>query len=758
MSLESMIDSAVNRDGKGGSSSTIVALDLRQKCEFAVRGGSIEFFPLQDDEQDTRKKAMAKWFKDNRLSQRLEHCMALYLTRGEILWLLLPDGRGGYLVDFFHGGDTDPSPEYKVFYKSGGRQIQSVVITYPYKTIATVDSFNLGGMPNGTEVERWVKLVVTENWIEETDLPNKPAINMSYSQQGHLMDAGGVPGATRRYANPFAPTLPVVVSPNNPRRSGQPGTSDYHWMRQQIEEHEKMVGHIKHNLKFFGNPTLVTTRSPSEVKEAADRGLQNPGWASSQGFVDGYGDAFSSSTRVQDPLSRQNPGGDNDERIAKVIGGVAEGERFGYIVPDPVTGDLNNFQKQERELIHYALGGIDPLGVSSGATAFEIKTLFGRVENTADGKADGLYTHGLALVFEMMLYLEEQTFKKDLFYLMKETGDPRFDPLQDWSQINDEAAQFCVQMIQEGKLILSSFPQGMIPLGERTVSWRYTRPVFKNSTREMLDLSISSRNAREDGMSQEYCLRMQHPDMTDKEIKETLSGFSPRVVNSASQAIGTLLQLYTQLSQIPDPLNPTLPWALSLGIQDMIQESLLTLKNELAYGKQNYDPSQPSPAINEPSPELFVPRGADVSATSNAAAFTSYSGFDDPRLREPSTASASTIAYGLPADIQPTPIIGGGFGESGRLPQATGIPAIPSPGSTVATSRGSVQPTGYSQANSAITGGILPAVPPEYEQYAAVRDIYPVYDTAQPILPSTSDRPTSRRHAARSRASKRTKH
>jgi hypothetical protein len=86
----------------------------------------------------------------------------------------------------------------------------------------------------------------------------------------------------------------------------------------------------------------------------------------------------------------------------------------------------------------------------------------------------------------------------------------------------------------------------MLPTGDREVMWRYTREVFQNTTREELDRSIAARNEREDGLSQEWVLRKQYPNMTDQEIKNAMSGFSPRVVQNAAVGIQTTLQLFQQ--------------------------------------------------------------------------------------------------------------------------------------------------------------------------------------------------------------------
>lgn len=755
MSLEALINAAVDRDGKSGGESTVVAVDLQQKIEFSVRGGNLEFFPAQDDEQDTRKKFINKQFKDNRLSQRLNYCMALYLTKGEILWLVLPDEDGNYLIEFFHGGATDPDPEYKAFYKPGGRKLDSVVITYAYKTAAPIGGF---------EIERWVKLTLTEEWIEQSDLPSKPSLSGMNPALGY----DGTPVTSERYPNPFAPTLPVVLSPNNPKRIGQPGTSDYHWLKNQIEGHERDVSHIRRNLRYFGNPTLVTTRSPQEVTEAADRGLHIPTWSSQQGYVDGYGDGYSRSSRVADPLTRYAPGynGQQNERIAQIIGGVSEGERFGYIVPDPVTGDLNQFQRQERELLHYALGGIDPLGMSSGATAFEVKTLFGRVENTADGKADGLYTHGLALVFEQILYFEEKLFKDSLFIGMTEAEPKRWPKLVDPSQISDEIAQVIYQTYLEGKVKLSQEPQGMMPLGDRTVNWRYTRPVFKNSTREMLDLSIAARNAREDGLSQEYCLRLQHPDMTDKEIQNVMSGFSPRVVEGASNSISILIQLYQQFMQLPDPQDPRVPWGVRLGVGEMLEQGLLTLNKELAYGKPKYDPAESSPTINAATSQLQLPGGVGslstdttttIPTTSSSTVADSSTAATSPTDYPAYSPTASMVAYGLPAK-PPIPTaystagaIGGDWQNSG-LPQGAGRANIPAPGATISSQRGSVQLYGYGSTGQGSAAGIPAGVPAEFISNPLLWSLYadqPEYGYSDGGSNSSSKRRSNSKHSGR---------
>ena len=42
-----------------------------------------------------------------------------------------------------------------------------------------------------------------------------------------------------------------------------------------------------------------------------------------------------------------------------------------------------------------ALGGVDDIDIGTASTAYEIKTLYGRVASTAEKKAKALFTYGL---------------------------------------------------------------------------------------------------------------------------------------------------------------------------------------------------------------------------------------------------------------------------------------------------------------------------------------------------------------------------
>ena len=54
---------------------------------------------------------------------------------------------------------------------------------------------------------------------------------------------------------------------------------------------------------------------------------------------------------------------------------------------------------------------MDELGISSGATAYEIKSLYGRASTSANRRCRGLLTYGLCKLFSLIIYHEEKIFR-----------------------------------------------------------------------------------------------------------------------------------------------------------------------------------------------------------------------------------------------------------------------------------------------------------------------------------------------------------
>lgn len=596
---------------------TIVALHCEQMREWGTRGGNIEIRPLQDSTEKKRMNLITKVWNENQLQQRLDYIMDCFVCRGEILWLVLPDSsmRCGYTIDFYVGGLNHPDPQYRVFYRPGGRQIERVSICYSYEGQGSFNSTQFVNSSNTRLVTKWVRIDVSGNEIiVQENLDQKPDLFALENPQDNNFNNtfNGVNQPTRRvYPNSFVPFVPVTISRNNQRRLGQEGSDDFSWLKSMIETHDNLVSKSYHNLNLFSNPIFVTSRNQQEVMGGGGNNTPTQTWASSNRFVSHDATGYSTNTRdimsyneVRYPGGRASVGGleTSAGTIDTIISNVGADERFGFVQPPAaVGGDHNMWIKQIRELIHWSLGGVDPVGgLTSGSTWGEVKTLFGRVQNTADKKMVALMQFGLCEVFEKIIYREEMMWKTQFFDYINRVFPNQY-PFQKAEQIPDQMCQqfYAInqqsQQPQDPKNPRPTLPvplpkfQGLLPFGDRTITWRYTRDVFQLTTRERLDLSIAGRNDREDGLSQEYVLRKQYPDMTDQEVKNAMSGFSPRVVGTALQSINGLIQLNGMLMQFPSPENPEIPWAITLGIPDLISQGIQTLRKELEYGVPEYE-------------------------------------------------------------------------------------------------------------------------------------------------------------------------
>ena len=609
--LEKQKLAVLNRENTGAPF-TIVSLHCEQCREWGTRGGNIEISPLQDSTEKFRFNLINKIWNENQLEQRMDYIMDCFVCRGEILWLVLPDSsmRCGYTIDFYVGGLHNPDPQYRVFYKPGGRQIERISICYDYEIQGSFNTTQFVNTANTQLVKKWVRIdvngetiTVQENLDQKPDLFSLEQNNIAFNENGQ--------STKKTYPNSFAPFVPVTISRNNQRRLGQQGSDDFTWLQSMIETHDKLVSKSYHNLNLFSNPIFVTSRNQQEVMSGGGTGTPSQTWGSANRFVSHDPTGYSTNTQdimnygeVRYPGGRSSVGGleTSAGTIDTIISNVGQDERFGFVQPpSPVGGDHNMWIKQIRELIHWSLGGVDPVGgMTSGSTWGEIKTLFGRVQNMADKKMVSLMQFGLCEIFEKIIYREEMMWKTQFFDYINKVFPNQY-PFQSADQIPDQMCQQFYQINQQSQqpqdpnnprpqlpVPLPKF-QGLLPFGDRTITWRYTRDVFQLTTRERLDLSIAGRNDREDGLSQEYVLRKQHPDMTDQEVKNAMSGFSPRVVGTVLQSIQQLISINGMLMQAPSPQNPQIPWAITMGLPQLIEQGIKTLEKELAYGVPQYE-------------------------------------------------------------------------------------------------------------------------------------------------------------------------
>ena len=76
------------------------------------------------------------------------------------------------------------------------------------------------------------------------------------------------------------------------------GNGEFEWLSNQIMYHDELVKNVRKNLKFYGNPTLISSRPKHDIIESGDESTFKPTISSQAGFA-AMGRA---STRVSEPF------------------------------------------------------------------------------------------------------------------------------------------------------------------------------------------------------------------------------------------------------------------------------------------------------------------------------------------------------------------------------------------------------------------------------------------------------------------------
>ena len=564
METGQVVQSFIDRKNSG-SESMVIPNHVKQIVLFMTRQG-LEFLVDQDTPDEKRRKFIDKIVKANKLSMYFQGIASLFIATGGILWLMQPT-LDGYSIYWFHSGKEnnsidDVKSQYMVYYSANGREMQEVVIRYKYYD-RSPNSMYLNATANSQE--RWVRLRVKTDTVTQEFFGAEPPLDV-YATSANYAPALQV--------NSFINTLgyiPCVESPNLPYFPGDSGRSDFAMVSDQIEAEDTVRGSIMQNIFTFGNPTLITTRSRDEVmQKTTEIGTQN--WAATQGFKD------VSSVRID---NRRTDGGwaaRQYEKIVPVIGNVGADERFGYVLPDPVSPDQSRFADSYRTALHGALGGIDP-NDQSFSTFGEVKSLYGKVAATANMKSLTLWNYGLARILELCVMHEERLYM-DQFKQWLLSQDPRIDV----TQVTQEQIEQLVW--QQG--IEAPISVGLVPYGEVNVYYRYNGDVFEDSPDDKLKRTIYTRNLQELGVGSLEALDAVFPDLSLKEKKSKLSGIPFRIGGEYLNLMNNLLQQHIQMMGVEDPYNPGKALSLRYDMTKLMDSVYTVLSREFSYGA-SYD-------------------------------------------------------------------------------------------------------------------------------------------------------------------------
>jgi hypothetical protein len=594
VSTQEIVKAYLNNESRDDIYTNIIPAHLSQMCLFGIRQG-VEFYP-QYDPLKQRKETIDRLVLESKLPLYMRSIWEYLLASGSVLFYLRPTEDFFELLWFY-------KDQFEVFYDTQGR-LEKVVIVYSYNEFAGSSKL---------QTVRWVRLVITADTIRQGTYDHDPAIAIESSP----VLSSNVPSPGEKIVKNSLGLIPCIVIDNDPQAPGKRGQSDFDWLSPQIEYHNRLSASIINNIEFFGNPTLITTRPASQVVEAASigSGEQYRGVSTGSGFQNPNVGLYS--TRKFDYSRHRNT--QDRIRVKKVIGSVEPDERIGYIVPDQVSGDQNNYVNRLEEQIRSALGGVSELGFSAGATAFEIKSLYGKAAATSKRKAEAIYTHGLCEVFKLAIAAQEfffrQSFQQAIGRDTEKLGEISDQEIQDYLFGNLDQ-NIKPKPIPPGVI-------GIIPQGDRKVNWRWTGPVFEDTPADKQQLSILMRNLTEEGISTLEAFKTIFPDRSDAEINALLGGVPFRRGQRIISLVQMLLAVLGQMGSIPLASNPGVPSAMVFGpgIEQAIAKLLEKLNEELNRGQQQYEPdllSSPFTNLGGTEPAAGIGDGGDVSSEPGA--------------------------------------------------------------------------------------------------------------------------------------------
>lgn len=654
-------------------SSLIISNHLQQMRLFGIRQG-IELLPAQDDPGKSRKAFIDNLWDNNQLDLYLDRIWDLTLAQGQILLYLRPLKSGSYRIDFFSKN------QFRAYYDGDGN-LDEVIIIYSYKERKQNTLYHDGQ-------KKYIKIVIRKDKITHTRSESVMGFEEANALPSYSSDI-------KTYDNELG-FISCVVVKNNPKSPGRNGSTEFEPLASQLEDYDDMVKAMTENLLFFGNPSLISTRPEKEIKDALteEDAASHYKWrpVTSQG---GWysADGGQVSTDVQHGSSGRSR---SHMRVKKVIGNVQPDERFGYIAPDPMSPDHYRHMKEQREALHFALGGIDELGINASATAYEMKSVYGKVSSTSEKKAKSIYDNGLCRLFEMAIYIEEQNWKKSVEIYMAQI--PKSKQENEYKKL--------MERVEQGDIPEGIF--GLPPFGDRTIRWRYRGDIFEDSPRDRLDKSIVSRNLQELGVRRKEALKTVFNDKTEDELKDMLEGGYPfRYITSINGALQQLLGMYSNMLSLPHPDNPDVPLAFTVPINPLIRHTVDTLFRELETTRPEFEEANAEDVpfttgvsnINEYLNGLLEQLGSGATPTTGASVQSNTPTAIQPfYLREQSDGGSG---------VSPTSPTSRILGSSARPPQFTS--ELPRAGSTV----GVREPASTSQyatgSTSATSSGGVPS-------------------------------------------------
>ena len=180
------------------------------------------------------------------LDMKLDSIVDYFLCDGQGLFYFRPNG-DSYQILYF------PKDSYRAYRDQAG-ELESVVLIYrlTFSKPTVLDAYP---NPNGRGgKKKWIQLKVYKDRIEQTVSDEK----IEFENEMGVMPFK-MPGATETLVNTLG-YIPAVEIFNYMDCTGEAtGNGEFDWLSHQIMYHDELVRNVRKNMKFFGNPTLVSS-------------------------------------------------------------------------------------------------------------------------------------------------------------------------------------------------------------------------------------------------------------------------------------------------------------------------------------------------------------------------------------------------------------------------------------------------------------------------------------------------------------------
>jgi hypothetical protein len=286
----------------------------------------------------------------------------------------------------------------------------------------------------------------------------------------------------------------------------------------------------------------------------------------------------------------------------------------------------------------------------------------------------------------MAIMAEEQLFKLSIAMALQL-------PIE---QLSDETVQDLISQPTLPKELKKWVPQGLPPLGDRRVLWRWLGPVFEDSPLDLQQKSIVVRNLEEVGVETSSALKFLFPERTESEIRQMLTGFPFREANQSAMALSQQISSLTVLMTTPDPRTGQ-PIGMQMNNLPIIESILNHILKRLNYGISNEPASTPgswssTPGGNElsaaptpastlqPASTSVLSTGQPIPGTYGAVSSAAAAGLAVPAVNGYSSFGSPAVspAYGsgpVPDFASPLPVPGG-TSRTSPAPNLSGVSAL----------------------------------------------------------------------------------